>query len=157
MRAEAAGRSARDSPPPLSTGCRRRGHPQQLALLVVGDHEPRAILRLDDVVSGERFSAGSVQPRWLHVDDAVAAVCRAVTVEQVSKNGARWATFHIVRGDAGSRFPAGNAADEPFGFRAQHVVNEQAAADTSAPAFPDPISPLTDLPVPGRVVMFGAG
>ena len=38
----------RDSATPLSIGCRRGGHPQQFA---VGDREPRAIARLDDVTN----------------------------------------------------------------------------------------------------------
>lgn len=115
------------------------------------------VLRLDEVISAERFGSGSVQSRWLHVDDAIASIYRAVTVERVSTDDARWVPLHIVRGGPGSRFPAGKAAYEPFEFSAKHQTNDQTAAVTSAPVFPDSPSPLTGLPFPKRIVMFGAG
>jgi nucleoside-diphosphate-sugar epimerase len=115
------------------------------------------ILRLDDVVTAEQFDAGPVQPRWLHVDDAVDAISRAVTVDRLSEDGGRWVPLHIVRGGPGSRFPAGEAADEPFGFSARHQATDQFTPRPAAPTAPEPPAPLHNLPFPGRIVMFGAG
>jgi hypothetical protein len=115
------------------------------------------VLRLDEVVSGEQFEAGPVQPTWLHVDDAITAMCRAVMADPVSTAGTRWTPFHIVRGGPGSRFPAGLAANEPFNFAAEHLGSGTSGSPLRAPVVPAAPAPLTDLAVPERIVMFGAG
>ncbi|MCC6704570.1 MAG: NAD-dependent epimerase/dehydratase family protein [Thermomicrobiales bacterium] len=115
------------------------------------------MVRLDDVVSGDRFASEAVQPQWLHVNDAVKAISRAVTIERASENGSRWVPLHIVRGGPGSRFPAGKAAAEPFGFSADHRTTDQRSSPITAPRFPRSLAPLADLTAPERVVVFGAG
>jgi len=112
-------------------------------------------LRLDAVVSAGCFERGPVEPDWLHVDDAVSAIARAVTAESFSPDGSRWAPLHIVRDGTGSRYPAGEAAREPFAFRARHQGGT--AASSPAPVFPESPAPVTDLPAPERIVIFGAG
>ncbi|HVL25423.1 MAG TPA: NAD-dependent epimerase/dehydratase family protein [Thermomicrobiales bacterium] len=115
------------------------------------------VLRLDEVVSAERFAAGPVAWDWLHVEDAVAAIERAITVETASATGDRWSPLHIVRGGLGSRFPAGEAAREPFAFAARHPGDDHAPASGGTPAFPSSQAPVTDVPLPERVVILGAG
>lgn len=113
-------------------------------------------LRLDKVVDGDQFARGPVGPEWLHLDDAVAALARAVTVELAAPDGARWVPLHIVRGDASGRFPAGRASAAPFGFSAQHL-SDTPAPGWPTPAFPREAGPIAHLPAPERVVLFGAG
>jgi nucleoside-diphosphate-sugar epimerase len=115
------------------------------------------VLRLDEVVPADRFEAGPVESQWLHEDDAIEAICRSVTVERVSPAGSRWTPLHIVRGGASSRFPAGNATAEPFGFVARHQADVPNHPTPDAPVVPELPAPLTELPVPERIVIFGAG
>jgi nucleoside-diphosphate-sugar epimerase len=114
-------------------------------------------LRLDEVVSHERFDNGPVEPDWLDVEDAIAAIVRAVTIESASSDGARWVPLHIVRGGPGSTYPSGKAANEPFAFTAHHQAGEQAQPASRTPVFPESPAPLSGLPDPERIVMFGAG
>lgn len=115
------------------------------------------VLRLDEVVNGDRFESEAVQPHWLHVTDAITAISRAVTVERAARNASRFVPLHIVRGGAGSRFPVGNAHADPFGFNAEHQSGEQRSDPRPAPQHPRSGAPVTGLTVPERVVMFGAG
>ena len=113
-------------------------------------------LRLDDVVDGAAFARGPIAPEWIHLDDAVAAIARAVEIERASTDGARWVALHIVRGDASAHYLAGRAAQEPFELMATHRTDAP-SPERPAPAFPEPPRPVTDLTRPERIVTFGAG
>lgn len=113
-------------------------------------------LRLDDVVSAETFQRGPLQSTWLHLEDAVDAIIRAVEVDDVPAFP-RWRAVNIVRGDRGSRFPNGLTADSGLGFRPQYTGDGADAPVWPPPAWPAEPAPVTDLGPPRNAVIFGAG
>lgn len=115
------------------------------------------VLRLDEVVSANAFTSGPAAPRWLHVEDAVSAIVRAIDIERPSPDGAHWVPYHIVRGDADSRFPKGATATSVLGFVAQHHSERQVKNSYPAPTFPSVPPPLDDLPPAARILILGAG
>src|SRR5690606_26626410 len=114
------------------------------------------VLRLDEIVLAETFADGPVQPRWLHIDDAVAAIVRAATVDRLSDELARWTTFNIARGGPGSRFVTGRTATAT-GFEPAHRGEPSGASPMDAPAFPSKPAPIENLPEPDRILVLGAG
>lgn len=119
------------------------------------------VVRLDEVVDAEAFAAGetagAVDPRWLHVDDAAAAIVTALVAEipaesdrQVAPHGT-WAPFHAVRG--GGRYRLGQLSR--LGFEPAHpAVDDRPVAAPRTPARPQPV---TALPRPERITVYGAG
>ncbi|HIT76432.1 MAG TPA: hypothetical protein IAA98_12675 [Candidatus Avipropionibacterium avicola] len=108
-------------------------------------------VRLDEVVSKERFAAGPVGPRWLHLDDAVSAVLRAIHADLGDQAHGRWAMLHAVRGDG--RFSPGSA-EKDFGFRAEHTSPTHDGPNR--PSLPT-LAPVTGLQRPERITLYGAG
>lgn len=113
-------------------------------------------LRLDEVVPASRFDVERVQPRWLHLDDAVTAIAKAVDCEELPTSS-RWAPLHIVRGGPTSRFELHRARAAPFSFAATHQGQPQPLPDPGQPTFPQAPPRLTALPRPGRILLLGAG
>jgi nucleoside-diphosphate-sugar epimerase len=111
------------------------------------------VLRLDEVVPGEIFDRGPIQPRWLHIEDAVDAVVDAVDCEATRS---RWAPVHVVRGDDDARFPATAVRGTPFEPTIKHHSRGPAAA-AEPPAWPPTPGPIDGLTAPKRIVIFGAG
>jgi len=135
------------------------------------------VLRLGEGVDDAEIAARPTDGHWLHIDDAVQAVERALAlpVSSDDRPGARWRLFHIVDGGAGARFPQTAAARKELGYRPRHRVT--GPADNPHPN-PSPVGPgegLARLGEPGpasipplvshaepsghprRVVIFGAG
>jgi nucleoside-diphosphate-sugar epimerase len=122
------------------------------------------VLRMGEIVDDATATNGDADPRWLHVEDAIQAVERALTFDPeggASDHG--WQVFHIVDGAGGSRFPLGAAGEAPFGYAPAHAITpatfpssdgdqngQQRAAST-----PKPRPRAADQPP--RVVIFGAG
>jgi len=115
------------------------------------------VLRLPDVVPANVFASNPIEPTWLHIDDAVAAVVRAVESERPEHPAPRWRCYDIVRGDARCRFPLGAAAHEPFAFVPQHLDDRPPDAAPEEPVFPRLPGPMTGLPVPEHLLVLGAG
>ncbi|MFX4272785.1 NAD-dependent epimerase/dehydratase family protein [Propionibacteriaceae bacterium Y1685] len=105
------------------------------------------VLRLDTVIGADEFDAGPIQPDWLHVDDAVAAIVAAVD----SDHERGWRPVHIVRGDG--RRPLGHAG-HLLGWQPTHTLPGTRHDQPRWPATP---GPLDDLPVPRRLTLYGAG
>ncbi|HEX5414163.1 MAG TPA: NAD(P)-dependent oxidoreductase, partial [Chloroflexota bacterium] len=93
-------------------------------------------LRLGEVVDDAAIAGQTPDPRWLHLDDAIQAVERALAFEERSNrtweppikfptNG--WSVFHIVGGGKGTRFPLGQAGQEAFGYQPKHDLTSEAA------------------------------
>lgn len=110
------------------------------------------VLRLDEVVSADRFAAGPVEPRWLHIDDAVTAIVTALRADLGDHPHGHWAPLHAVRGDG--RYRLGDFAREPYGYRASHQSPSRPPAE--APRMPS-IAPVTGLTRPERITLYGAG
>jgi len=117
-------------------------------------------LRLDEVVAPEVFAAGPVQPRWLHLDDAVAAIALAITAELPTAGNpgsvtaprmASWEPFHVVRG--GGRHRLGHLTR--LGFTPRHPHPDD--TPVRPPRRPERPAPITDLPRPERITVYGAG
>ncbi|MFN8442061.1 MAG: NAD(P)-dependent oxidoreductase [Caldilineaceae bacterium] len=75
---------------------------------------PAICLRLGEVVDDAAIAGKPYDPRWLHVEDAVAAVLRAL---EITPTG--WQIFHIVSADPRSRWPLTRAKTEPFNWQPQ--------------------------------------
>ena len=124
----------------------------------------RAIgLRLGEVVDSEQIAGLPPDPRWLHVEDAVQAVRRAIEFEPPPhEQQTGWWVFHVVAAGRRTRFPIGLAGQPPFSYSPRHDL----AADLPVPASsrssigPSPPEPRQAGPASAsirRVVIFGAG
>jgi nucleoside-diphosphate-sugar epimerase len=109
---------------------------------------PAIALRFGAIVDGATAATQPYDPRWLHVDDAVAALQRALAAEI---NG--WRIFHISAKGAHAAVPVTRAADEPLRYDPQH--------DFADRPFTQSASAQAAAPIPARpirnVVVFGAG
>ena len=94
---------------------------------------------------GTLVDSALADPRHLHVDDAVAAVQRALSADVDG-----WRIFHIAAGDNAAA-PLARAADEPLNFAPQHLFSGQSAPSSPAKPEPIPARPIRN------VVVFGAG
>jgi nucleoside-diphosphate-sugar epimerase len=133
-------------------------------------------LRFGTIVDDRSIAGQRYDPRWLHVDDAVQAVRRALDFRPgertpgVPAGGARggWWIFHIAGGGRYTRTPLSDAAGEGgLGYAPAHDFASVPGADDPPPA-PSPEELAGDLSllgpkrrVPSRpirnVVIFGAG
>ncbi|MCL4541237.1 MAG: NAD-dependent epimerase/dehydratase family protein [Chloroflexi bacterium] len=136
--------------------------------------EPLSIicLRFGTVVSNEIAREQPYDPRWLHVEDAVQAVHRALSVslkprtgETAGRSAQGWWVFHIPGSSAAGRFPLGGAGEEStLGYHPTARWEEQASslpkptADERAGdlALLAPRKPVASRPI-RNVVLFGAG
>ena len=67
-------------------------------------------LRLGEVVDSEHIAGRPADPRWLHVEDAVQAVRRALEFEPPpDEQQSGWWVFHVVGAGRRTRFPLGLA------------------------------------------------
>ena len=124
-------------------------------------------LRFGTVVDDGIVRSQAADPRWLHVEDAVQAIQRALILEQpplmhihptfpVPQVG--WWVFHIPGGGPYTRFPLALAGQPPFDYRPRHDLAPDPHIAIAHPEPPDARS--LDAPTavePRRVVVFGAG
>ena len=115
------------------------------------------VLRLDEIVIDEVFAAGPVKPQWLHVDDAVSAIMRAVESEDWPEAAGRWKALHIVRGGPGSRFELHGALAPPLSYASRYQSPVQPDCYVGSPAFPQRPRVMDSLPQPRRILLLGAG
>lgn len=124
-------------------------------------------LRLGDVVDDEEIRGKPADPRWLHVEDAVQAVERALTFEPppfsprwlslpLPETG--WSVFHIPGGGPKTRVPIGLAGQAPFGYAPKHDLSSAVKLPLPAPA-PREARRFTNQTggAARRVVVYGAG
>ncbi len=124
----------------------------------------RAIgLRLGEVVDSEHIAGRPADPRWLHVEDAVRGVRRALEFEPPpDEQRSGWWVFHIVGAGRRTRFPLGLAGQPPFSYSPKHDLAAglpPPASSTTAIESPPP-KPTRNIPTSAairRVVIFGAG
>lgn len=84
----------------------------------------RAIaLRLGDVVEDADMKDCPASSRWLHINDAVQAVERALGFEPTPRDPRTgWWVFHIPGGGPRTRFPLAEAGEQPFNYAPRHDV-----------------------------------
>ncbi|MGH2367589.1 MAG: hypothetical protein ACRDI2_05265, partial [Chloroflexota bacterium] len=126
-------------------------------------------LRLCEVVPGGVFQSTPADPRWLHVDDALQAVQRAIGLHAEGRTAAPagpataspgWSVFHISAAGPHTRFALAQAAEPAFGYAPRHALHASAGARPpreAASITPPPKHGAAPLPEPRRVVVFGAG
>lgn len=120
-------------------------------------------LRFGRLVDDTDAAAQPYDPRWLHLDDAVHAVQRALVYQPERRPD--WAIFHITAPGPHAKIKLQNqaSAGEAFGFQPQHDFAQQAAGWTP-PARDErpwrtilaPPQPMPSRPI-RRVAIFGAG
>lgn len=110
---------------------------------------PALCLRFGRIVDDATAASAPSDPRWLHVEDAVAATLRALEVE-----AAGWQVLHISAAGEQAAVPIARAALEPFSYAPAHTFQR------AGEPFPTVSSPAPE-PIPSRpirrVVIFGAG
>src|SRR5439155_12554711 len=116
-------------------------------------------LRLGEVVDDQTMHGQPIDPRWLHLDDAVQAVERALVFEPPEdrpKNG--WWEFHIVGAGTRTRFPLALAGQEAFGYAPRHDLVGDRPTATAPIERPGPAQ-FTEQPAGGarKVGIGGAG
>lgn len=120
-------------------------------------------LRFGQIVSDSEIGNQPLNPRWLHLDDALQALEKSLTfdLETWQPRHAQW-IFHITAGGAGSKIRCSYATHLPLNFQPQHIfmpTRESGAWQTDARHWQDILAPAT--PIPPRpiknVVVFGAG
>jgi nucleoside-diphosphate-sugar epimerase len=120
------------------------------------------VLRMGEIVADAGPNRTDADPRWLHVDDAIQAVERALTFEPATDIRERgWHLFHIVDGGGGSRFPLGEAGQSPFDYTPAHKITPSTfpASDggiNGKPQMASTAQTRSSNQFP-RVVIFGAG
>jgi nucleoside-diphosphate-sugar epimerase len=116
-------------------------------------------LRLGEIVDEPNASHRLADPRWLHLDDLIQAVERALAFEP-APDGPQvgWWPFHISAGGPQARFELGLAGQPPFSYSPQHTVSAASTVRLATPAV-QPTVKLGDRPggAARRVVLFGAG
>ncbi|MBI3972150.1 MAG: NAD(P)-dependent oxidoreductase [Chloroflexi bacterium] len=126
---------------------------------------PVICLRFGRLVDDRHVHEHAPDPRWLHVEDAVQAVQRALAFRPARSPAALrgWWVFHISCGD-GARFPLAAAAEPAFGFAPQHRFGGRPVLPETRSAIVDdrgvlvpahPISSVAPRPAQ-RVAVFGA-
>jgi nucleoside-diphosphate-sugar epimerase len=120
------------------------------------------VLRMGEIVDDAGAHQPDADPRWLHLDDAIQAVERALTFEpatDIREQG--WHLLHIVDGGGGSRFPLGEAGQSPFEYTPAHKITPSTfpTSDGETNGKPRAASTAKSRPrnQPPRVVIFGAG
>lgn len=124
-------------------------------------------LRLGTVVDDGIVEHQAADPRWLHVDDAVHAVQRALLLEELPLMHIHptfpaptvgWCVFHIPGGGPYTRLPLALAGQPPFNYQPGRDLSPNPR--TVATQLPPPETLVTAASSdarPGRIVVFGAG
>jgi nucleoside-diphosphate-sugar epimerase len=124
-------------------------------------------LRLGDVVDDASIAGRRPDPRWLHVEDAVQAVERALSFGEpppgswepsIRHPTTGWWVFHIPGGGRKTRFPLAQAGQPPFGYMPKHDVTSNVSLPLPPARVPD-VKRFTGQ-IGGaarRVVVYGAG
>lgn len=127
-------------------------------------------LRMGEVVPEDVFQSSPADPRWLHLDDALQAVERALglhrdprptTTARATPPSPGWSVFHILAAGPNTRFPLGQAGEPAFGYTPRHALKARVVpfASLSVPSpSPAPVErSAAPIPTPAHVVVFGAG
>jgi nucleoside-diphosphate-sugar epimerase len=121
-------------------------------------------LRFGHIVEEAALPAGEFDPRWLHVEDAIQGVLRALALEAregLPRSG--WSVYHIAAGGPRARVRVSGAAQPPMEYEPRHDFH-----DRWPPRGPEPRATwawepeiAVGTPVPSRpirnVVIYGAG
>ncbi len=127
-------------------------------------------LRFGQLADSADMAQAAFDPRWVHVDDALHAIDRALHFDASRmRNSTRpdWCLFHIaapgphakikMQHETGGEQRAISAV-EPFAYKPRHEIGPAPASGVSAAVRPDPARPRA---IPHRrirkVVIFGAG
>ncbi len=114
-------------------------------------------LRLGEVGDDHLLGSGATDARWLHINDALAAIEATLALPGPLPNGPQgWQVFHIPGGGAATRFPLELAGKPPLNYSPQYDLTSGAIlADREA-------LPVKKPRTAGRgdrrrVAIFGAG
>jgi len=119
-------------------------------------------LRLGEVVSDDVFRTTPSDSRWLHLDDALRAIERALVFGSDARpTSPGWSVFHIPGGGSQTRFPLAQAGEPAFGYIPRHEAGLPMAVSPTTEVIlsdaKDTLPPSPPIPSPKHVVIFGAG
>jgi nucleoside-diphosphate-sugar epimerase len=120
-------------------------------------------LRFGRIVAETEIASQPFDPRWLHIDDAVLGVRRALAFQPPGADRSHWHVFHITAPGPRARIQLADAASASpdFGYAPSHELGHGEPEPTTPPD-PRPWQDMLAPPVmPSRpirnVVVFGAG
>jgi nucleoside-diphosphate-sugar epimerase len=121
-------------------------------------------LRFGQIVNTAEAAAQPYDPRWLHIEDAVAAIQCALRREPRPDRERDWQIFHIAAAGDRAKVRLVGARRETFGYQPQHDFRDRwpaAPEETAGDARPwqeilAPPQPIPSRPIQ-KVVIFGAG
>lgn len=113
---------------------------------------PAVCLRLGVVVDATSANQ-PFDPYWLHVEDAVQAMQRALDADLSDWSG--WGVAHISMAGERAALSSGRAAQGPLRYAPRHDFANASVSQTVSPARPS-MTPIHARPIK-RVVIFGAG
>ena len=123
-------------------------------------------LRFGKFVTEEESRELSFDPRWVHIEDAVAATLGALNLVHAKSSMKRWHVFHIPGKGERSKIRIGSAGQSAIAYEPKHDFSENqkpesTLATTGASGKPwrevlAPIDPIPTRPIK-KVVIFGAG
>ena len=134
-------------------------------------------LRFGHVVDEEEIEGKPFDPRWVHVDDAVHAIDRALAVElsqAIDAGKPEWHVFHIMAPGPNSKIRHGlqtgieersTSGSPPFNYTPSRRLEHLAGVLPADPPVKDtrpwqeilaPVNPIRTRPI-RKVVLFGAG
>lgn len=119
-------------------------------------------LRFGHPMDGSEYASLPYDPRWLHIEDAVAGLRRALVFEPPG-----WSVFHITSASPHAKVRLAAAGSEPFGYRPAHDFSDSRRARAARNQAPDPpersveevlapTSTVRSRPI-RNIVIFGAG
>ena len=134
-------------------------------------------LRFGHVVDEEEIEGEPFDPRWVHVDDAVHAIDRALAVDlsqAIDAGKPEWHVFHVMAPGPHSKIRHGletgieersTSGSTPFNYTPSRRLDQLVGVLPSEPPVKDtrpwqevlaPVNPIRTCPI-RKVVLFGAG
>lgn len=119
-------------------------------------------LRFGQIVDAADAAAQPYDPRWLHLDDAVAGVQCALMAPFREKKHRDWRIYHITAAGERAKIRLAGATWDGFGYEPKHDFQERWAVERGArdtrpwQEVLSPPEPIASRPI-RRVVVFGAG
>ena len=121
-------------------------------------------LRFGRIVDDAEAASLPFDPRWLHIEDAVAGVRQALAYLQNEERPSGWRPFHITAAGPRAKIRLAGAGGKEFGYQPVHDFRDRRPEETAEDTRDErswrevlaPPEPVRSRPI-RKVVVFGAG